>query len=59
MKALYAFLGGAVIGVGAAMLLAPEKGEDVRCRIKHLLNKKGLLPFKENLEKETDKATDN
>ena len=27
---LYAFLGGALVGAGAAILFAPEKGEDLR-----------------------------
>ena len=40
---LYAFLGGAIVGAGAAILFAPEKGEDVRNRIKELLAKKGIL----------------
>lgn len=40
---LYAFLGGALVGAGAAMLFAPEKGEDVRARIADLLRKKGIL----------------
>ena len=40
---LYAFLGGAVVGAGAALLFAPEKGEQLRGRIKELLRKKGLL----------------
>ena len=39
---LYAFLGGAVVGAGAAMLFAPEKGEDLRARIKALLRRKGI-----------------
>lgn len=38
---LYAFLGGALVGCGAAMLLAPEKGEDVRARICRILRRKG------------------
>ncbi len=40
---LYAFLGGALVGAGAALLFAPEKGEDVRTRIADLLRKKGIL----------------
>lgn len=40
---LYAFLGGAIVGAGAALLLTPEKGVDVRRRIKDLLRKKGIL----------------
>lgn len=40
---LYAFLGGAIVGAGAALLLAPEKGEDLRAKIKEILRKKGIL----------------
>lgn len=40
---LYAFIGGAIVGAGAAILFAPEKGEDLRQRIKELLRKKGIL----------------
>ncbi len=40
---LYAFLGGAIVGAGAALLLAPEKGEDTRRRIKDVLRQKGIL----------------
>ena len=40
---LYSFLGGAIVGAGAALLLTPEKGVDVRRRIKELLRKKGIL----------------
>lgn len=42
LNLLYAFLGGAIVGVGAALLLAPEKGEDMRAEIKSLLRKYGL-----------------
>lgn len=40
---LYAFLGGAIVGAGAAVLYAPEKGEETRRRIKELLRKRGIL----------------
>ncbi|MDE6684409.1 MAG: YtxH domain-containing protein [Duncaniella sp.] len=40
---LYAFIGGALVGAGAAILFAPEKGADVRERIAELLRKKGIL----------------
>ncbi len=43
LSILYAFLGGAIVGAGAALLLTPEKGVDVRRRIKDLLRKKGIL----------------
>ena len=39
---LYAFLGGAVVGCAAALLFAPEKGSDLRSRIKDMLKKKGI-----------------
>lgn len=39
---LYAFLGGAVVGCGAALLLAPEKGADVREKIRNILKRKGV-----------------
>ena len=39
---LYAFLGGAVVGCATALLIAPEKGSDIRARIVAMLNKKGV-----------------
>lgn len=36
-------MGGAIVGAGAAVLFAPEKGEDLRRRIKDVLRKKGIL----------------
>lgn len=45
MKALTlisAFLGGAIVGCGAALLFAPEKGEDVRTKLMSILKKKGI-----------------
>lgn len=42
LNILYAFLGGAIVGCGAALLLAPEKGEDVREKICKILKRKGL-----------------
>ena len=42
LNILYAFLGGAVVGCGAAILLAPEKGAEVRAKICAILKKKGI-----------------
>lgn len=42
LSILYAFLGGAIVGCGAALLLAPEKGEDVREKLCKLLKRKGI-----------------
>lgn len=39
---IYAFLGGAVVGLGAALLFTPEKGEDVREKICKFLRRKGI-----------------
>lgn len=43
LSLLYAFLGGAIVGAGAAVLFAPEKGADLRARIADLLRKKGII----------------
>lgn len=42
LNILYAFLGGAIVGCGAALLLAPEKGSDVREKISKILRRKGI-----------------
>ncbi|MCM1290953.1 MAG: YtxH domain-containing protein [Prevotella sp.] len=50
LNILYAFLGGAVVGCAAAMLFAPEKGEEVRARICKLLKKKGIRLSDEDVD---------
>lgn len=42
LSLLYAFLGGAILGCGLALLYAPESGNDLRTRIKEMLKKKGI-----------------
>lgn len=42
LNILYAFLGGAIVGCGAALLFAPEKGEELRERIVRILKRKGI-----------------
>lgn len=42
LNILYAFLGGAIVGCGAAILFAPEKGEELRSRIVRVLKRKGI-----------------
>lgn len=37
-----AFVGGAIVGCGAALLFAPEKGENVRSKIMECLRKRGI-----------------
>lgn len=39
---LYAFLGGAIVGAGAAILFAPVKGSDLRSKICSILRRKGI-----------------
>lgn len=42
LNILYAFLGGAIVGCSAALLFAPEKGENIRAKICDLVRKKGI-----------------
>lgn len=54
---LYAFLGGALVGCSVAILLAPEKGEDTRKRIKELLKKKGIDFTDDEVERLVDQIS--
>lgn len=58
MKTFLAFLGGAVAGAAIALLLAPEKGEVTRRKIKDAVNH-GIDEAEkkaQNLRRKTDKA---
>lgn len=46
-----AFVGGALAGLAAGLLFAPEKGEDQRKKIKDALEKRGVKLSKEELTK--------
>ena len=53
LNILSAFLGGAIVCAGAALLFAPEKGEDLRGQIKHLLKKYGVCKCSKEEELDT------
>jgi gas vesicle protein len=55
---LYAFIGGAIIRAGVAILFAPEKGEDMRNRIKDMLKKKGLYCCDSELDRLIEQLTE-
>ena len=48
-----AFVGGAIVGAGAALLFAPEKGEELREQIKDLLKKYGVCKCSKEEELDT------
>ena len=43
MKGLATFLAGAAVGAVVAALLTPTTGEDLRARIKMMMQKKGII----------------
>lgn len=49
-KVIAAFIGGAVVGAVAALLLAPQSGAETRAQIKELAKEKGLDLNKEQLD---------
>ena len=54
---LYAFIGGAILGAGVAILFDPEKGEDLLDRIKDMLKKKGLCCCDSELDRLIEQLT--
>lgn len=52
-----AFLGGAIVGAGAALLFAPEKGSDLRSRIVEILRSKGILCSDSDVDALVEKLT--
>ncbi len=52
-----AFLGGAIVGAGAALLFAPEKGEDLRKRIADILRRKGIICSDSDVDALVEKLT--
>ncbi len=49
-KLIAAFVGGALAGAAAALLLTPKNGAEVRAEIVDLAHKKGVILKKEDIE---------
>lgn len=55
---LVALLGGAVLGAGVALMFAPEKGEDLRARIKKMLKEKGMCCCDKTVDEIVEEITE-
>lgn len=61
MKALnylLAFVGGAAVGAAAGLLLAPERGEELRGRIAEALRKRGIRLNKTDMSELVDEIAE-
>lgn len=61
MKPLHVILsviGGAVAGAAIGLLVAPEKGEDMRSKIAKILKEKGVCLKKDKMEELVDEIED-
>ncbi len=52
-----AFLGGAIVGAAAALLFAPEKGEELRARICDILRKRGIICSEKDVDALVEQLT--